>query len=75
MKRVEIRVVVLEQRQRPPCPRCADLMPTVVIEEADVPLPYPIVCPLCGRQVIRLIREYREGIPVARKDEPDGGGL
>jgi len=39
------------------------------------PLPYPTVCPSCGRQVIRLIREYREGDPKQRKDEADSGGL
>lgn len=75
MKRVESRVVTLERRKQPPCPQCADWMLTVVIEGTDASLPYPTVCPSCGRQVIHLIREYREGNPVARKDEPDGGGL
>lgn len=75
MRRMESRVVALEQRPRPPCPRCADWLPTVVIEGADAPLPYPPVCPSCGRQVIRLIRAYREGDPKPHKDEPDGGGL
>ncbi len=75
MKRMDSRLVALEQRPRPACPRCADWSPTVVVAGMDAPLPYPAVCPSCGRRVIRLIREYREGIPVARKDEPDGGGL
>ncbi len=75
MKRMENRVVALEQRPRPSCPQCADWMLTVVVEGADAPLPYPIVCPSCGRRAIRLIREYHEGNPVARKDVPDGGGL
>ncbi len=75
MKRMESRVVALEQRPRPPCAHCADWLPTVVIEETDAPLPYRTVCPSCGRQVIRLIREYREGDPKQRKDEADGGGL
>ncbi len=75
MRRMEHRVVALEQRPRPACPQCADWFPTVVVEGMDAPLPYPAVCPSCGRQVIRLIREYREGNSIARKDEPDGGGL
>ncbi len=75
MKHMESRLVALEQRPRPPCPQCADWLPTVVVEGAYAPLPYPPVCPSCGRRVIRLIREYREGTPVARKDEADGGGL
>ncbi len=72
---MEHRVVALEQRPRPACPRCADWLPTVVVDGIDTRLPSPAVCPSCGRQVIRLIREYREGNPVARMDEPDGGGL
>jgi len=75
MKRMESRVVALEQRPRPPCPQCADWSPTVIVEGTNAPLPYPTVCPSCGRRVIRLIREYRVGNPVAHKDEPDGGGL
>ncbi len=75
MKRMERRLVALEQRPRPACSQCTDWLPTVVVEGTDAPLPYPAVCPSCGRQVIRLIRVYREGNPVARKDEPDGGGL
>lgn len=75
MKRMESRLAMLEQRQRPACPHCADWLPTVVVEGVAAPLPYPAVCPLCGRQVIHLIREYREGDPKRRKDEPDGGGL
>ncbi len=75
MKRMESRVVALEQRPRPPCPQCADWFPTVVVEGIDTPLPSPTICSSCGRQVIRLIREYREGDPKPRKDEPDGGGL
>jgi len=75
MKRMESRVVALEQRPRSPCPRCADWSPTVVVEEMHAPLPYPPVCPACGQQVIRLIREYRDGDPQPRKDESDGGGV
>jgi len=75
MKRVESRVVTLERRKQPPCPQCADWPPTVVVEGTDAPLPSPTVCPLCGCQGIGLIRAYREGNPVARKDEADGGGL
>lgn len=75
MRRMESRVVALEQRPRPACPRCADWLPTVVVEGTDAPLPYPTVCPSCGRQVIRLIREYWEGDPKPRNDEADGGGL
>ncbi len=75
MRRMESRVVALEQRPRPACPQCADWSPTVVVAGMDAPLPYPIVCPSCGRRVIRLIREYRAGDQHPRKDEPDGGGL
>lgn len=75
MKHMESRLAALEQRPRPPCPQCADWLPTVVVEGADAPLPYPKVCPSCGRRVIHLIRAYCEGDPKPRKDEPDGGGL
>ncbi len=75
MKRMESRLAALEQRPRPPCSQCADWLPTVVIEGTDAPLPYPTVCPSCARQAIHLIRVYREGNSIARKDEPDGGGL
>jgi len=75
MKRMESRLVALEQRPRPSCPQCADWLPTVVVEGTDAPLPYPTICPLCGRRVIRLIRAYRAGDQRPRTDEPDGGGL
>ncbi len=75
MKHMESRLAALEQRPRPPCLRCVDWLPTIVVEGADAPLPYPIVCPSCGRQVIRLIRAYCEGDPKPRKGDPDGGGL
>jgi len=75
MKRMERRLAALKQYPRPSCPQCADWLPTVVVEGVDAPLPYAAVCPSCGRQVIRLIREYHEGNSPSRKDEPDGGGL
>lgn len=52
MKRMGSRVVALEQRPRPACPRCADWLPTVVVERTDAPLPYPTICPSCGRRVL-----------------------
>ncbi len=55
----------------PSCRRCTDLSSVVVIEGSaaevadpayvDARLPYPRRCPLCGRQVIRLIRLYTDG--------------
>ncbi len=69
-----------------PCAVCHDWQRTVLIfpkdeAESDDPIrraacyPHPAMCPSCGRPVIALVRAYCEGNPVARKDEPDGGGL
>jgi len=71
MKRMERRLVALEQRPRPACSQCTDWLPTVVVEGGvsevanpayvDASLPYPCRCPSCGRQGIRLIRLYGGG--------------
>jgi len=87
MMQLRGRVATLTRRMgATPCAVCHDWQRTVLIfpkdeAESDDPIrraacyPHPAMCPSCGRQVITLVRAYCEGNPVARKDEPDGGGL
>ncbi len=49
------RVGRLEQVVRTPlCPLCRDWGPVACLAGPDVPLPWPAVCPDCGRDTIRV---------------------
>ncbi len=54
MKRAR-RVRQLEQVLRAPrCPICRAWGPVACLAEPDAPLPWPVVCPDCGRDTTRV---------------------
>ncbi len=69
MRRLDTRLVAMEARTRDTgCGVCREWAPVVLrflthAEVADparcaAKMPYPSTCPRCGRQVVRLVREY-----------------
>jgi len=69
MRRLDTRLTAMEARTRDTgCSICREWAPVVLLflthaEAADpamraAKMPYPSVCPRCGRQVIRVVREY-----------------
>ena len=63
----------------PPCQGCKEWEPVVVLyipgPSLDTPpfdrIHHPSVCPTCGRQVTKLVREYGSGEYDPEKEPPD----